>query len=334
MHIQTVTGPIEPEQLGITLMHEHTLVDLWEWGGRMGYDAVVDDERLLADELGLYRDAGGTAVVDVTNIGDGRNPAGLRRLAEATGLHLIMGSGWYRERIYPKYIYERSVNQLADMVIQEFRAGVDGTGVRPGIIGEIGTERFHVTPAEERVFRACARAQRELGATITTHTTHLGELASQQIKLLTEEGVPPERIIIGHVGAHRDAADVLAIANKGVFVEIDHVGVPASAGSQPEAVRAHNVVEVARAGYLEQVLISMDMCTNSRLHWCGGHGFDYLLRQFVPLLAQQGLSKAENSYHSGRQSATRPDILNAVFARRLSECSFSSRVLRVESALT
>jgi predicted metal-dependent phosphotriesterase family hydrolase len=293
MHIETVLGPIPPEQLGITLMHEHTLVDLWEWGGRQGYNSIVDDEGLLAEELALYRQAGGSALVDVTNIGDGRNPAGLRRLAQATGLHLIMGAGWYRENVYPRYLYERSVDQLADMLIQECSAGVDGTGVRPGILGEIGTERFSISPAEERVFRATARAQRQTGLTITTHTTHFGDLAFEQLAILLDEGVPPARIIIGHVGERRDATDVIAIARQGVFVQIDHVGAAAGSGCQPEIRRARNVVEVVRAGFLEQLLISMDMCANSRLHHFGGSGYDYLLRTFVPLLEQEGLSPSE-----------------------------------------
>jgi predicted metal-dependent phosphotriesterase family hydrolase len=253
-------------------------------GGRRG---------LLTEELGLYRAAGGTALVDVTNIGDGRNAAGLQRLARATGLHIIMGAGWYRERIYPGYVYELSANQLADRIVQEFAEGVEGTGVRPGIIGEIGTERNHISPAEERVFRACARAQRETGAANTTHTTPFGDLAFEQIALLFEEGVAPERVVIGHLGERRDAADVIAVAQKGVFVEIDHVGRPASAGCQPEAQRARNVVEVVRAGCLAQVLISMDICANSQFHHHGGHGYDYLLRSFVPLLLSEGLSESE-----------------------------------------
>ena len=97
MSIQTVLGPIEPADLGVTLMHEHTLVDAWEWGGRLGYDSTVDDEELLVEELAFYRDAGGSALVDVTPIGLRRDPSGMRRLAQATGLHIIMGCGWYRE---------------------------------------------------------------------------------------------------------------------------------------------------------------------------------------------------------------------------------------------
>ncbi|HEX8967379.1 MAG TPA: phosphotriesterase-related protein, partial [Chloroflexota bacterium] len=176
MHIQTVLGPVEPDAVTTTLMHEHTLCDLWEWGGRLDYDAVLDDEELIAQELGCYRAAGGSVVVDVTPDGIGRNPAGLRRLAQASGLHMVMGAGWYRERVYPRFIFELSTNQLADRLVAEFAAGVDGSGICPGIIGELGTERFSISPAEERVFRAAARAQRSVGVAITTHTTHFGDL--------------------------------------------------------------------------------------------------------------------------------------------------------------
>ena len=289
MSIQTVLGPIEPADLGVTLMHEHTLVDAWEWGGRLGYDSTVDDEELLVEELAFYRDAGGSALVDVTPIGLRRDPCGMRRLAQATGLHIIMGCGWYRERVYPAYIHELSTNALAEMLVKELEEGVEG-GIRPGIIGEIGTERFHVTPAEEKVFRAAARAQRATGATVTTHTTHFGDLAHEQMDILMEEGVPPERIVIGHLGERRGVKGELAIAERGVYVEIDHVGRPASAGTQPEWRRARNVAELIQAGYLDRVLISMDICANSLLRWNGGHGFDYLLTTFVPLLREEGLT--------------------------------------------
>ena len=289
MSIQTVLGPIEPADLGVTLMHEHTLVDAWEWGGRLGYDSTVDDEELLVEELAFYRDAGGSALVDVTPIGLRRDPSGMRRLAQATGLHIIMGCGWYRERVYPAYIHELSTNALAEMLVKELEEGVEG-GIRPGIIGEIGTERFHVTPAEEKVFRAAARAQRATGASVTTHTTHFGDLAHEQMDILLEEGVPAERIVIGHLGERRGVKGELAIAERGVYVEIDHVGRPASAGTQPEWRRARNVAELVQAGYLDRVLISMDICANSLLHWNGGHGFDYLLTTFVPLLREEGLT--------------------------------------------
>jgi len=291
--VHTVLGPVAPEALGPTLMHEHTFHDLWEWGGRRDYNAIVDDEALLAEELRIYRDAGGSGLVDLTPIGVGRDPAGLRRLAEATGLHIVMGVAWYRESVYPRYVLEETADQLARRIVRELVDGADGTGVRPGIIGEIGTERFAITPAEERVFRAAARAQRETGAPISTHTTHFGDLALEQVAILTDEGVPPDRIIIGHLGERRGIEDVRAVAQTGVYVQIDHVGRPPQSGCQPEAQRARNVAALVRAGYLERVLVSMDLGANSQFHWNGGHGYDHLLRAFVPLLREEGLTEEE-----------------------------------------
>ncbi len=129
--------------------------------------------------------------------------------------------------------------------------------------------------------------------TITTHTTHFGELALEQVALLMEEGVPPERIVVGHLGERRDAHDVLAVAATGAFVQVDHVGRTASAGTQPEVRRARTVAEVVQAGHLAQLLISMDICATTQLHWYGGHGYDFLLRSFVPLLLEAGLTEAD-----------------------------------------
>ena len=143
------------------------------------------------------------------------------------------------------------------------------------------------------MFRAGARAQRQIGAAITTHTTYFGDLALEQVALLREEGVRPDRIVIGHVGERRDVALELAIAKTGAYVQIDHVGRKPRSGAQPEHQRARNVVAIARAGHLDQLLISMDICGKPALHWNGGHGYDYLLRTFVPLLQEEGLTEAE-----------------------------------------
>ncbi len=132
-----------------------------------------------------------------------------------------------------------------------------------------------------------------MGFSISTHTTHYGELAFEQIRLLREEGVPLDRIVIGHVGERRSAADVLAIAETGVFVQIDHVGRPLEAGMISDQQRARNVAEVVRAGRVRQLTLSMDICVNSQMHAHRGHGYDHLLLNFVPLLRSEGVSDAD-----------------------------------------
>ena len=162
------------------------MIDLWNL--TRSYDAILDDECLAIRELAEYRLAGGGSLVDATSGGLGRNPAALRRISEAAGVRIIMGAGWYRERVYPAYVYERDTNGLADLIVTDIMRGADGTDVRAGIIGEIGTERKYITPAEERVFRAAARAHRRTGACVMTHTTHFGELAME--------------LVLGNVSAH------------------------------------------------------------------------------------------------------------------------------------
>src|SRR5438128_2286854 len=108
MAIITVTGPIAAEQAGYTLSHEHLLCDLWPLHN--SYDNILDDELLAIRELAEYRQAGGTCLVDATSGGLGRNPGALRRISEASGIRVVMGCGWYRERVYPALVYERDTN--------------------------------------------------------------------------------------------------------------------------------------------------------------------------------------------------------------------------------
>lgn len=289
MAIITVKGPIPAEQAGYTLSHEHLLCDLWRLHN--SYDNILDDESLATRELAEYRQAGGVSLVDATSCGLGRNPRALRRISEASGIHIVMGSGWYRERVYPSMVYERDTNALADVIVEEVMNGVDGTGIRAGIIGEIGTERYHITPAQERVFRAAARAQRRTGTCVMTHTTHFGELALEQIALLREEGVDSGRIVISHLGDRYDTTSLLEIARQGVYLSVDNIGYTGS-GYPPDEVRAHNVCLLAAEGHLGQVVLGGDVCLKTHLRAYSGKGYAHVIERFLPLLREQGLTEA------------------------------------------
>ena len=286
MSIVTVNGPIPATQAGCTLSHEHLLCDLWAF--TKSYDGILDDECLAMNELAHYRNAGGSSLVDATSGGLGRNPLALRRISESTGVRIVMGSGWYRESVYPAAVHERDANQLADLIVADLVRGADGTDVRAGIIGEIGTERKHITPAQERVFRAAARAQRRTGACIMTHTTHFGELALEQIALLREEGVPASRIAISHLGDRHDTTQLLRIARESVFISVDNIGYVGS-GYPPDEVRMRNVIVLAAEGHLEQVVLGGDICQKSHLSAYGGKGYAHVLRSFLPMLRTNGV---------------------------------------------
>jgi predicted metal-dependent phosphotriesterase family hydrolase len=290
MSVMTVQGPVAPEELGYTLSHEHLLCDLWKI--TRSYDGILDDADLAIKELLDYRDVGGRSLIDVTSGGLGRDPAALRRISERAGVHIIMGAGWYREDVYPTFVHELDTDTLASIVVSELTEGVDGTGIKAGVIGEIGTERYSITRLQERVFRACARAQRETGVLIVTHTTHFGELALEQIALLKEESVPVERIAISHIGDRLNPKLFLEIAREGVFLSIDNIGYQGG-GYPADDVRAANVRRLIADGHLHQLLLSGDVCMKSHLRAYGGKGYGHVQREFLPILRRQGVSEEQ-----------------------------------------
>ena len=284
----TVRGPISPEEMGITQTHEHLLLDAMDLYGQYGF--VIDDEELVVDELGAFTRNGGKTVCDPTVDEIGRNPEGLVRISEATGIHVVMGSGWYKEASYPQTVEERTSRELAEILVCEIEEGVGETGIRAGFIGEIGTGRHHIKPAEERVFRAAALAQSRTGVAISTHTTRWGSLAVEQIELLAEYGADLSKVIIGHLGDRRGVRHLLPIAERGVYVEVDNIGY---LDYQPEQVRADNVAALVKEGFGDRVLLSEDVCMLGHLKFNGGKGYGYLLEVFVPLLRERGVSEEE-----------------------------------------
>jgi predicted metal-dependent phosphotriesterase family hydrolase len=252
-HVQTVLGPIEPAELGFTLPHEHTQIALWHVPDRWDYWQLTRDEPVILEELAAYRDTGGRSLVDLTLPGVGRDPAWLTGIARASGLHVVMGCGWYRGAYYPAEarIDRRSVDALADELVAEATDGVGETGVRPGIIGEIGTDKPWVSAPEERVHRAAARAARRTGLAITTHAV-LSPVGVDQLRM---SFTPAERHGEGRV------VDLL--------------------------------VELLSRGHVERVLLSQDVCHDSQLRRYEGNGYTYLVRSFLPRLRAAGVSEAE-----------------------------------------
>ncbi len=281
----TVLGPIAPEELGITQTHEHLILDAYDHYGNYGF--VIDDEDLVVEEVSEYSRLGGRTLVDVTLDEIGRNPGALARIAKASGLNVIMGCSWYREFAYPEIVAEKNSNELAEILVREIEVGVGDTGIRAGLIGEIGTGRHFIKPAEERVFRASAIAQQKTGVAISTHTTRWGTLALEQIAMLREFGADMEKVIIGHLGDRIGVQHLLPVAAEGVYLEVDNIGYT---DYQPEWVRADNVAALCKEGFSEKVLLSEDICLLSHLKYQGGKGYGYLLETFVPMLRERGVS--------------------------------------------
>jgi predicted metal-dependent phosphotriesterase family hydrolase len=291
--IVTVRGPIEPATLGVTLAHDHVLIDAYRMYGEASADYawIIDDEEVAVAELTAFRDAGGRAVCDPTNIGLGRDAPALRRISELSGVHIVMGTGWYRERVYPPEIARELPNGLADRLVRDLIEGADGTDVRAGFVGEIGTGRGAISPAEERVFRAAARAARRTGCPILTHTTHFGELAVEQLELLAEERVPAGQIIVSHLGDRVGIRHLLPIAQRGAWLSVDNLAF--TAGYAPLEVRADNVAALWAEGFGEKILLGNDICRRDQLLAYGGPGYANVIRNLYPLLEARGIDSAK-----------------------------------------
>jgi phosphotriesterase-related protein len=293
-HIQTVLGPIHPSDLGFTLPHEHTQIALWHIEGRWDYWELTRDEPVMLGELARFREAGGSGLVDLTLPGVGRDPAWLRRLAEASGLHVVMGCGWYRTAYYPPEtrVDRRSADDLADELVREIETGVGGTAIRPGIIGEIGTDKPWVSPAEERVHRAAARAARRTGLAITTHGV-LSDVGLAQLRIFEEEGVDPGRVVIGHADSYPVLEHYLAIIERGANVEFDFIGMPWPKERYGEERTIELTCELLSRGHGDRILLSQDVCHDSQLKRYDGNGFVYLSETFLPRLRAAGASEGE-----------------------------------------
>jgi len=294
MKVMTVLGEIPVTDLGITQMHEHVLADADFTG--TDPNLVHNDVDIAAEEIRYFKKAGGGTIVEQSCIGLGRDAAGLKAVSERSGVRIVASTGFYRECSYPDYVAKESADELTERMLRECCEGIDGTGVRPGIFAEIATEHGVgvMSPMEEKVFTAVAQAQTETHLPVSTHCW-AGELAFEQIDVLTRNGVPPNKILIGHLGVEESVKDhVFRIADAGVYIGIDAIGynyrqmVP-----MKDEGRARLVKELIDRGFLRQIAMSMDILR--KLWWKHYHGigYDYLLLRFVPMLREAGVTDEE-----------------------------------------
>ena len=293
--VQTVRGPVDPADLGFTLPHEHTAIALWHIASRWDYWELTPDEPIIESELALFRSAGGSCLADLTLPGVGRDPVRLADLSVRTGLHIVMGCGWYRGAYYPPEarIEQRSVDDLAGEIVREWTDGVGESGVRPGILGEIGTDKPWVSPAEERVHRAVARASIRTGMAISTHSV-MSAVGLAQLAIFEEEGADPTRVVIGHADSFPSLEHYLEIIRRGANIEFDFLGMSFNATERLGEERiAGLLIELLSRGHGDRILLSQDVCHNSQLKHYEGNGYVHLQETFLPRLRAIGVSAAD-----------------------------------------
>ena len=356
--VMTVRGPIDPSELGTTIMHEHVFIDLrkamrpdyytpatdaalWDENPRVtldnlhlthfqltigrrpiGDNALFWDEKVAIAEATYFRDAGGNTIVDVTSKGLHPDPLALRRVSYATGLNIIMGSGWYQKRHHPDDMDQLTVEGMTEEIIRDVTLGVGGTGVRSGVIGEVGIEGNPLTPNELKSIRASARASKATGAAISFHRSGIGR--DEKLKVVgtvAEEGGDLTRTILGHSDwIAMDLPLMKELLEMGPFIEFDLLGrldvpltylpsvaAPPTRGWSLGAVVTEGILGLIEAGYEDRILLSHDTFPKHNLRSYGGVGWTFILEKFLPHLRALGVTEEQiNKFmvHNPRRALT------------------------------
>ena len=329
--VLTVNGPIDPDDLGTTMMHEHIFINNVILGDEfdnpsrhppsaatkldfynrpltidilgavlMGYrnkdNLILGGEQTAIEELRDYRMQGGNGVVDVTSIGLGRDPQGLRRVANATQIHIIMGSSWYTKDYHPKEMDERSVESLTQEIVRDVTVGVGDSWIRSGIIGAVGTVGNPLTPNEIKVIRASGRASRLTGAAVSLHTTPGITEHEKILDLLQAEGTDLGRVIVGHSDwLVKELPFLKRLLERGVYIEFDHLGKLSRLrkGTTGHVDVSGGIVKLIQMGYPDRILLSQNVNRKVHLKAYGGLGYSFVHELFIPLLRRLGLTEEQ-----------------------------------------
>ncbi len=326
--VQTVLGPVRPEGLGVVMMHEHVLATAPHiavppadpearavFDAPLGFETLrairfrgmanrancgLDDEALAVDELARYVRAGGRTVVDATSRGIGRDAAGLARIAAATGLNIVMGPSCYVASTHPAAdgTAAATAEELAARIVAEFRDGVAGTGIRPGLIGEVGCS-WPLEPVERKVLRASALARRETGAALSLHPGRDPRAPFEIVEILRACGADLARTVMCHVDRTlADRAALRRLAATGIVIEFALFGYEGSyyAWELPldmpnDSRRIRLLRWLADEGFADALVVSHDVYFKDKLARWGGQGYSHIVENVVPLMRRQGMAE-------------------------------------------
>lgn len=283
--VHTVTGPIRPDELGLVLPHEHVFHDAYELTNNSGL--IFSDREVAVAELRDLRAAGCDTLVDQTVHGLHPEPERLRSVAEEVGLNIIAGTGFYWEKFHPAWLADMTTTDIVRLLVSDLTEGFEGTDIRANILGEIGTHHRRVSPAEERVLRACAVAQREAQVPIATHAlfTHIG---MEQARILADAGADLDKVVIGHCDTVPDVEYHVSLLEMGVWIAYDAIG---QLDKQSDERRADALMELVRRGWSHRVLLSNDVGKRQALRAYGGQGYAHVITGFLPQLRERGASE-------------------------------------------
>lgn len=293
--IRTLTGDIDPDQLGVTYAHDHLFCIPPLWKEKKIDDFMIDDVEASIKDVELFVRAGGQAVYDATAIDYGRDPVALKTISERTGIKIIATAGFNKAVMWPgqmqgqnmtfqMWIDAHSRAEIRDHIASEITIGLDGTDIRGGVV-KFGTGYNTISDAEDKVLRATLDAHKETNAPIHSHT-ELGTLILEQLAIVKAEGVDPSRLTIAHVDRNPDPWVHAKAAETGVYMCFDGIS---RIKYHPESVLIDCILKLVKRGYEKQLMIGGDIArrTMYRNYGEGGLGLGYILESWVPRFIEE-----------------------------------------------
>ena len=303
--VQTFQGPVRPDVLGLTLMHEHVFVrdpELERNLPGIEWDRTAAVERAVMGLTALH-DLGVRTLVDLTVLGLGRDVRLVSEVAERVPVAIVASTGLYAGEPLPLYfrfhgpgLLVDEPEPLVDLFVHDIEDGIGGTAVRAGMIKVI-SEGPRLSPAEQRVIAAAAVAQQRTGVPITTHSVPSLRNGLEQQAFLCGQGVRADRIIIGHSGDADDRDYLRAIMDRGSTIGVDRFGME---HVQRDQVRLESVVSLVRLGYADRIILSHDAAFYShatppswRTHHAPRWNMEHLFGSIIPELRRRGLPQRD-----------------------------------------
>ncbi len=257
--IESVTGPLDPADLGTVLIHEH--LRFRDTATAADFPHLYDDDALRAagvEAANRALSAGVKTIGEPTAMFYDRDVRFMRSVAEETGLQVVPCTGIYTYDYLPLNWQSRSEDEMADAFVHDIEHGIQGTDVKAAFL-KCAADEAGVTENVEKVHRACARASVRTGKPVMAHSHPGTGTGPRQVEILTEEGVAPEQIQIAHTGDTDDLDYIEAVLQTGVYIGLDRYGIEMYL---PMDRRNATVLALLERGHVERMHLSMDSCAS------------------------------------------------------------------------
>ena len=284
--IRSVCGDISKEKLGVTMCHEHFIVDLSIV--RKDGESKIETVEEVVPEIKKMMDLGAQSAIEVTTNDMYRDVKKLKEISEITKLNIVAATGFYLSEYHPEWLTNASAEQIADVMVKDLTEGIDGSDIKAGVIGEIASSKDGFVGQEKKVLIASALAHTRTGAAVTTHTGKA--TAIETIETLLSNGVEPDKIVIGHQDLVDDTEYHLSLLKYGVNIGFDTCG---KISYQSDEVRAMNIKKLIDAGYGDHIMLSNDISRRTYFTSYGKFGYTAVLERVVPLLKEYGCSQED-----------------------------------------